>query len=245
MTDSDKIRSLEERLAAAEDTLRLCEQRAVAGQLALELMHEIMNPLEAMGHLVYLTRQQADDPEQVRQFMHWAEEQIALLVGIARQTLDSASPSAALRMLDLGRLAEAALRVHQKRIASNEISVMKRISEDVTATVRRGELLQVISNLIANALDAMPSGGRLHLRLRKNEQRIHLVIADNGRGIPAEHLEAIFAPFFTTKGERGTGLGLALTKKIIDRHGGTIRVRSSTRNSLSGTIFRISLPIAV
>jgi signal transduction histidine kinase len=238
------MRSLEERLAAAEEALRLCEQRGVAGQLALELMHEIMNPLEAMGHLVYLTRQQADDPEQVQQFMDWAEEQIVQLVGIAGQTLDSAKSSAALRMIDLGLVAEAALRVHQKRITSNEINVVKRISADVTATLRRGELLQVISNLIANALDALPPGGKLHLRLRKNERQVRLVIADNGRGIPAEHLEAIFVPFFTTKGERGTGLGLALAKKIIDRHGGTIRVRSSTRKSLSGTIFRISLPIA-
>jgi signal transduction histidine kinase len=147
-------------------------------------------------------------------------------------------------MIDLGDLAEAALRIHQKRIASNEINVLKRISADVTAAVRRGELLQVISNLIGNALDALPSGGKLHLRLRKNEQQVLLVIADTGRGIPAEDLPPIFTPFFTTKGERGTGLGLALAKKIIDRHGGTIRVRSSTRKSLSGTIFRISLPIA-
>jgi hypothetical protein len=77
LMDNDKIRSLEERLAAADEALRLCEQRSVAGKLALELMHEIMNPLEALGHLLYLTSQQASDPEQVRQFTRWAEEQLA------------------------------------------------------------------------------------------------------------------------------------------------------------------------
>ena len=241
--DTEKIRSLEEKLAAAEEALRLSDQRSVAGQLALELMHEIMNPLEALGNLVYLTREQADDPEQVRQYMHWAEEQMVQLKGIASQTLDSARPSGALRMIDLEALIEAAVRIHQKRIGANKIRVVKRIAPEISAEVRRGELLQVFSNLIANALDVLPAEGTLHLRLRKDKQHIRFVVADNGSGIPAEHLGAIFAPFFTTKAERGTGLGLPLAKKIIERHGGTIRVRSSTRSSRSGTAFRISLPI--
>jgi signal transduction histidine kinase len=241
--DNDKVPSLEERLAAAEEALRLSEQRSTAGQLALELMHEIMNPLEALGHLVYLAREQADDPEQVRQYMHWAEEQMVQLVGIATQTLESARPSPSLRMIDLSGLAEAALRIHHRRINDQNIRVTKKISADINAEVRRGEMLQVLSNLIANALDALPPQGTLFIRLRKDTRKVRFVIADTGRGIPAEHLDAIFAPFFTTKAERGTGLGLALAKKIVERHGGTIRVRSSTRNSRSGTAFRISLPI--
>jgi signal transduction histidine kinase len=240
---NDKVPSLDERLAAAEEALRLSEQRSTAGQLALELMHEIMNPLEALGHLVYLAREQADDPDQVRQYMHWAEEQMVQLMGIATQTLDSASPSPSLRMIDLSALSEAALRIHRSRINDQNICVTKRISADINAEVHRGEMLQVLSNLIVNALDALPPKGRLFLRLRKHTRQVVFVIADTGRGIPAEHLDAIFAPFFATRGERCTGLGLALAKKIIERHGGTIRVRSSTRDSRSGTAFRISLPL--
>jgi signal transduction histidine kinase len=105
-----------------------------------------------------------------------------------------------------------------------------------------GEILQVISNLIVNAIDALPSDGTLYLRVRRVQDRVQLVIADNGHGIPSEHSEKIFQPFFTTKTEHGSGLGLALSQKIIERHHGRIRMRSSVREGKSGTLFRISLP---
>ncbi len=105
-----------------------------------------------------------------------------------------------------------------------------------------GEILQVVSNLIVNALDALPADGTLTLRLRKRTNSIQMLIADNGHGIPAKHAAFIFEPFFTTKAERGTGIGLALSKKIVERHGGRIWVRSSVRVGKSGTTFRISLP---
>jgi signal transduction histidine kinase len=104
-------------------------------------------------------------------------------------------------------------------------------------------MLQVISNLIHNSIDALPQDGILRLRLRKAEGEIHLLIADNGHGIPAEYADEIFQPFITTKEERGTGLGLALTKRIVERHRGTIRMRSSVRPGKSGTLFKISLPV--
>lgn len=103
-------------------------------------------------------------------------------------------------------------------------------------------MLQVLSNLIVNALDALPASGTLHLRLRKSEGKVHFLIAGNGHGIPAENLQSIFQAFFTTKEERGTGLGLALVKKIVERHDGTIRLRSSIREGRKGTAFKISLP---
>jgi signal transduction histidine kinase len=140
-------------------------------------------------------------------------------------------------------LAEAGLRIHQKKIADKRVRLVKRLAGEVMAEVHRGELLQVISNLIVNALDALPTEGTLHVRLRKSEDKVHFLIADNGHGIPAENIESIFQAFFTTKEEKGTGLGLALSKKIVERHGGKIRVRSSTREGRQGTAFKISLPI--
>jgi signal transduction histidine kinase len=108
-----------------------------------------------------------------------------------------------------------------------------------------GEMLQVVSNLIANALDALPAFGILHLRLRKRGGRIHFVMADNGHGIAIVNNDRIFRPFFTTKENRGTGLGLDLSEKIIQRHFGSIRMRSSVRPQKRGTTFRVCLPLEI
>jgi len=99
-----------------------------------------------------------------------------------------------------------------------------------------------VSNLIVNALDAIAEDGTVHLRVRKCGGKVRIVVADNGHGITRENAAQLFQPFFTTKGGRGTGLGLCVSKRIIDHHNGTIRVRSSVRPGRSGTAFQISLP---
>ena len=106
-----------------------------------------------------------------------------------------------------------------------------------------GEVLQVLSNIVKNALDALPDGGTLRLRLRRHRGEVEFVIADNGEGIPKEHPDGIFQPFFTTKGESGTGLGLSLSKAIVERYSGKMRIRSSVRPGKSGTAFKIRLPV--
>lgn len=236
------VPTLREKLFAAEEALRKSEQRSVAGQLALEMMHEVRNPLEALGHLVYLTREQADDPTQVREHMQMAEEQMALLSEVTNQTLGfarSTPPS----MMDLAALTEAALRIHHRALEAKDIRVVRKFSGKIEAQVQRGGMLQVISNLIVNAIEALHVGGTLQVRIRKTTDRIHLVVADNGCGISPKHLSSLFEPFFTTKEECGTGLGLHLSKKIIERHGGTIGVRSVVREGRSGTTFKICLPL--
>ena len=217
-------------------------ERITAGQLALEVMHEIRNPLEALGHLTYLTLESPDDTEKVIKYMRMAEEQMATLNHIVSQTLGYARELAAPKESNLVDLAEAALRIHQRTIDAKKIKIVKDLPAGITAHIRMGEILQVVSNLVANALDALPVEGTLAVRLRKRHDAIHILIADRGHGIPEEHSKAIFEPFFTTKQDRGTGLGLALSKKIIERHGGRIRLRSSVRTGKSGTVFRISLP---
>ena len=217
-------------------------ERILAGQLALELMHEIRNPLEALGHLVYLTRADAQDAEKVLRYATMAEEQMATLNRIVSQTLGFARTSAAPKASDLVELAEAALRIHQRTIEAKKIHLMKDLPKGVVAKIRMGEILQVVSNLIVNALDALPAGGTLAVRLRTRANKVHILIADNGHGIPVEYAGSIFQLFFTTKQESGTGLGLPLAKKIIEQHGGRIWMRTSTRLGKSGTTFRISLP---
>ncbi len=225
------------------DALQRAHARATAGLLALEVMHEIRNPLEALGYLTYLALEEADKPEQVRKYMRLAEEQMATLNHIASQTLSLAGPAQSPKVTDLVELAEAAVRIHQRTIDSKSIHLVKSLSRDMIAEVHTGQILQVISNLIANAVDALPAEGTLHLRLRKHANQVHVIIADNGHGIPVEHLEKIFDPFFTANKVSGTGLGLALSKRIIDHHQGRIRMRSSVRQGKSGTTFKVSLPV--
>jgi signal transduction histidine kinase len=233
---------LHRQLAVAVEALRLAEERATAGRLALEVMHEIKNPLEALSHLTFLTLEEADDPEKVRGYMLEAEEQMAQLREIASQTLGVARQTRVPKTSDLAALAEAAIRIHQKTISEKKIHLVKDITEGITASIYTSEILQVISNLIMNALDALPPAGVLCLRVRKRRDEVHLVVADTGHGIDAEHSANIFKPFFTTKEERGTGLGLALSKKIVERHRGRISMRSRVQPGKSGTIFRIALP---
>ncbi|MEO8870364.1 MAG: HAMP domain-containing sensor histidine kinase [Granulicella sp.] len=233
---------MNEQLEAATEALRKSEERAVAGQLALELMHEIKNPLEALGHLTYLACEEAADADKVRLYMGQAAEQMNTLTHIVGQTLGFTRSSGTPRTINLVELAEAGLRIHQRRIDERKIRLVKELPDGISAEVHTGEILQVISNLIVNAVDALPDQGMLRLRLRRRGDRIELVVADNGHGIPSEAAERVFEPFFTTKGDHGSGLGLALSKRIMDRHKGRIRMRSRVTPGKSGTVFRISLP---
>jgi signal transduction histidine kinase len=232
----------ETKLGVASEALRRAEERATAGQLAMEVMHEIRNPLQALEYLVFLTRRDAEDAEKVRGYMHIAEEQMATLSQIATGTLCLAKDSPSPQSVSISVLTEAAVRIHQRTIESKGAHLVKDIRGEIVIEAYTREILQVVSNLIVNALDAIEENGTVHLRVRKCGGRVRIVVADNGHGIPKENAARIFQPFFTTKEGRGTGLGLCVSKRIIDHHEGTIRVRSSVRPGRNGTAFQISLP---
>jgi len=240
--ESNIVADLQSRLLDLSEVLRRAEERATPGLLALELMHEIRNPLEAVGNLAYLAMEEADDGEAVRVYLRRIEEQLATLNHIASQTLGFARTTNSPQQVRLATLAEAALRIHQSTMKAKQIRVVKDLPQEVTAQVYTTEMLQVMSNLIVNSLEALPRAGTLWMRLRGRNREIHIVVADNGHGIPAEHIDQIFEPFFTTK-KVGTGLGLALSKRIVERNQGRISLRSSVRPGKSGTTFRIFLPI--
>ena len=217
--------------------------RTTAGQLALEMMHEIRNPLETLGHLTYLALEEKNDPDKVEKYMLLANEQMMMLNRIASQSLKFARVSDSPMQIELVDLAEAALRIHQRTIEAKRIHLVKDLPTDVVAEVKQGQMLQVISNLLRNALDALPEEGTLSLRVRKRAGRIDLLVADNGQGIASEHMERIFEPFFTTKKEAGNGLGLSLSRRIVEDHRGKIAIRSSVRPERRGTVLKISLPV--
>jgi signal transduction histidine kinase len=239
--EADIIQDLRSKLDIAAEALRKAEERALAGQFALEVMHEIRNPLEAVGYLIYLADQE-DELGQIREHLRHAKEEMATVHQIAAQTLGFARMLPMAQEVDLMELAEAALRIHHRRITAQKIHLVRNFSKGTYAEVYSGEILQVVSNLLANALDALPEGGTISLRLRKRDSHVQLLVADNGHGMAPHHVARLFEPFFTTKENRGTGLGLALSKKIIERHAGTISARSSALPRRNGTTFRITLP---
>jgi signal transduction histidine kinase len=231
-----------EHLTEETDKKEKAEERATAGLLALELMHEIRNPLDALDNLIYISLEKAGEPEKVRKYLRLAREQTATLNQISANVLGFARGSLLPKSTCLVTVAEAALRIHQKVIEAKKIHVVKNLPASLNAQVHSGEILQLLSNLIANALDALPPEGTLWLKLRKRQDQAHLVVADNGHGIPGELVAQVFQPFFTTKEYQGTGLGLSLSRKLVHHHHGEIHLRSSVRPGKSGTVFKITLP---
>lgn len=226
-----------------QDALRENQALALAGQFAAATMHEINGPLEAVTNLNYLLRTNADKTEMVRTVSQLIDEQLAILTRISRQTLSFYHSRDSRQLVVVASVAEAALRVHRHKIMAKEIRLVKELPVDVALEAHPGSMLQVLSNLISNAVEALPIRGTLCLRARKSESEVHITIADDGHGIPPAISEKIFEPFFSTRKEKGTGLGLAITRELIEKHHGRIRSRSTTRSGRSGTAFRISIPL--
>jgi len=226
----------------AQDVLRRNQELIVVGQFAAMVMHEINGPLEAVHNLNYLIQQEADNPSKVRIFTGMLEEQLNTLTKLSRQTLSFYRSPETRESTPISTLAEAALRVYQRKISAKRITIRKRLKADVTAEVHAGDMLQVFSNLISNAIDALPENGTLAVSVRSAAHEAHVTVADNGPGIPAPILPKIFDPFFTTKQDLGNGLGLWITHDIVTRHAGSIQVRSKVHATSSGTIFTTFLP---
>ncbi len=243
MADS-RTQVLKNKLHLAEKALLDSERLATAGQFAVTVMHEINNPLEAISNLVYLAELQANDPAKTREYLALVEEQLGIVRGIAHGTLAFYREVAVVKRMDLVPITEAALRIHERRIHAKQLKLHKDLPDTVLVKVHGGEMLQVVSNLITNAVDALSEQGRLYVRIRRHHGKVHIIVADNGHGIAKNISEKIYEPFFTTKKNEGTGIGLAFAKAIVERHQGCIRARSSVRQGRNGTAFRVSLPAA-
>jgi signal transduction histidine kinase len=203
----------------------------------------VNNPLEALTNLVYLTKQEAHDPDYVRRNMLVAETQLDRLGEIARKTLSFYREQSEAKEFDLVEIAESALRIHAHRLSAGSVELRKDLPEKLMVRALGGEILQVFTNFILNAIDAMPENGAvLCLRMRTDKERAHITISDNGHGIPPSIRKSLFEPYVTHK-STGTGVGLWLSKRILDKHKGTIRFRSSHEPGKSGTTFRVSLPL--
>jgi PAS domain S-box-containing protein len=233
----------------AEQALMQSEKLAAVGRLASSIAHEINNPLEAVTNLIYLARQKALLPE-VLEYLESAERELRRVSAIANQTLRFHRQSTHPQSVLCDELIGSVLSIFQGRFLNANIRVERR--NRVLASVKcfEGEIRQVLSNLVANAIDAMqPHGGRLLVRCREathwktGRHGVAFAVADTGSGMNQQTLQRIFDAFFTTKDISGTGLGLWISKDIVDRHGGELRVRSSQRHPGCGTVFVLFLPL--
>jgi two-component system CheB/CheR fusion protein len=233
----------------AEDALRNSERMAATGRLAALIAHEINNPLESVTNLLYLLEHHENLDERARQYVSMATEELARIIHITRQTLGFYREAAVPGPIRISELLENVLELYSHRMQARHIQVQTRFRREPEIRGFPGEMRQVFSNLIVNALEAVGQGGEIKLRLfeshdwgRLGRRGVRVVIADNGPGIPPEHRRHIFEPFYTTKGERGTGLGLWVSSGIIHKYGGVIRVRSSVGPHWRGTVFSVFLP---
>lgn len=224
------------------------EKLAATGRMAATVAHEINNPLESVMNLIFLARQHCPVEGKAHHYLLTAEEEVERVSHIARQTLgyyrDTGSPTE----VYFHDLVENVLTVYNSRLLATGISVDTRFNDLQKINVSRGEMLQVFSNIIANAVDAMRQGGLLKISTRKligsTGDGIQTVIRDTGTGIKPEHLEKIFEPFFTTRGDLGTGIGLWVARQLVERRGGQISVASSTEKGNSGTSITIFIPFS-
>jgi PAS domain S-box-containing protein len=230
-----------------EHALRVSEKLAATGRLASTLAHEINNPLASVTNLMYLLAHNPGLDETARGYVALAESELSRVSHITRNLLSFHREGRDPQLVDPAGILDDLLGLYRPKLRSRGIEILREYHPTLPIYVHPGELKQVISNLLENALDVLSDGGQLRIRLknlsRGNGSRSGVVIsiADNGRGIEPRHLAQLFEPFFTTKGEKGTGLGLWVSKDIIAKHNGRIAVRSRLDR---GSVFSIFLPAA-
>ena len=233
----------------AHDLLRRTEKLSAAARLSATMAHEINNPLEAVMNLIYIAKLAPDAPASMIEQLNMAERELERVVHIARQSLGFYRETTAPELVEMPKIIESVLKLYSNKFKSKNITIQRDFDDCPPVRGVAGELVQVVSNLIANAADAVGRNGVIIIRTHCTENVdgsfVEVKIEDDGPGIPLENVDQIFEPFFTTKTDVGTGLGLWVTKEIVDRHGGTILVRSREDDpGARGAAFTINLPSA-
>ena len=225
-----------------QEHIRNAERLATLGRLAATVAHEINNPLDVLNNIFYLLKQQPLS-EASGALVQQGELEVKCIAEITNATLRYSRSSAQPARTSLRDILDNVLAMHSGRIRSRKVLVEKRYRKEGNVIARAGELRQVFANLIGNALDALPAGGRLRVSVTGGGSNgFFVAIADRGTGMSPAVREKIFEPFFTTKGASGTGLGLWIARDIVRNRGGTIRVRSYTQPGRSGTVFMLWIP---
>jgi PAS domain S-box-containing protein len=232
----------------SHEVLRRTEKLAAAGRLAASIAHEINNPLEAVTNCLYLMSQMPLH-ESAKQFLDLAQRELDRVVHITTQTLRFYRQSTRPIETDIHELFETVIALYEGRLRSHSITVERRYGKIPLIVAYDGEIRQVLSNLVGNAVDAMAQqdNGRVIVRTalahdwKTNREGVTITLADTGSGMDEITTAHLFEPFFSTKGVTGTGLGLWVSLGIVHKHNGKISLRSRT-GACGGTVFRVFLP---
>jgi PAS domain S-box-containing protein len=226
----------------SEELLRRTEKLAVAGRFAASISHEINNPLEAITNCLYLVAG-TELPPQARTYLALAQNELDRVSQITVQTLRFYRASTRASLTDVQDVIQTVVTLLDSRIRVQKIEVVRDLRGHPIVYAHDGEIRQVVANLVGNAIDALPNGGRIVIRAsfsrdwKLNARGVVITVADNGTGMAPETLSRVFEPFFSTKGNIGTGLGLWVSTEIATKHQGHLRVRSR-RGTPAGTVFR-------
>jgi signal transduction histidine kinase len=235
-----------ERLTLLEESLRLSERFALLGTLAAEIAHEIRNPITIINLLMHSIQESPDHNTQTRTDLATIMSKLERINQIIEQTL-SLSKTSELHLTRAGfnKLVEDLLLFLNYKLSKGQIKLQLTLDPKVPEILMDpGQVQQVLLNLIVNAMQAMPDGGELRVKTRVATDRqlgqcVRCTIQDTGVGMEAEVLKRLFDPFYTTR-EGGTGLGLFISNKLIRRHNGHIRVKSTPGR---GSSFTITMPV--
>jgi two-component system, NtrC family, sensor kinase len=231
----------------AEEALVKSERLAAMGRLAGIIAHEINNPLEAISNAFYLLHDHPSLDEEARYYSRLAEEELARITHITKQTLSFYRESQQPVAVSLSEILDNIIELQSRKLQLNRIILKKDFRSSGTIQGFSVELKQVFLNIITNAIQAMPEGGELQVRLihsrdRNGQNGMRVNICDTGVGIRPQNAKKIFEPFFSTKEAKGTGLGLWISKGIIQKYGGSIRFRTMTFSKGNRTCFSVFIP---
>jgi len=233
-----------------EAALLRSEKLAAMGRLASTIAHEINNPLEAVTNLLYLVGTDPDLSPTTASYIATADRELARLGHITRLTLGFVRSTGVITKVDVAATIDDVLAVFHHRLEMKSIEVVRHYEPGVLVSIAPHELRQIATNLIANATDALPTtGGTLAITISTDRDNAVILVEDNGSGIADHHLPRIFEPFFTTREEVGTGIGLWVTRELVEKYSGSITVESGNligSNPIgAATRFRIELPLAL
>ncbi len=237
------VNALDLKRKRAEESLVRAEKLAAAGRLSATIAHEMNNALASLMNLLYLART-TEDTSTAAEYLRTAENELRTAAEIAKRTLgfyrDDAQPADVI----LASVTRQVLDLFHSKTTSSNIKVQTELQCNAVVRVRAGEIRQIITNLLGNAIDAV-QGQReptISVTVRERSRVVQLVVRDNGSGVSSTDRERIFEPFFTTKKKVGTGLGLYTSRQLAEKNGGSLYL-GPTESGTAGTTFYLTLPL--